>query len=144
MKRAKFNVEGLTNVTEDLYKVINSIDEVIDNYNKENILNVKVFNSSFDIFLELIGKYMGKCLVTISEPYNDGLFGVSIEKSVDMGCLPEVNSEFYKELKELNSNRGAKSDDYYYKAYRFYINNSNDIKVLYHHMVNYTNNFIKC
>ncbi len=143
MKRAQFNVEGLATVTEDLCKVIERIDFVMDDYNEDNILNVRVFNDTFDKFMDLIGKYMGKCLVTISEPYNDGLFSVSVDKSVDAGILPDVDNEFYRELKSFNKIKSAKPDDYYYTAYKFYGKNNEKIKKLYNHMVKYTNNFIK-
>jgi len=122
MKRAQFDKESLLLVTSE-----------VPDFAEEN------FKTEFTKFIELLGKYMSKCLVTISEPYNENLYSVSIDNSVDAGFLPQISSEFYNYLKGFRNCEETIKNVSYNELYKFYVDNHDSMDKLYEHMIEFTN-----
>lgn len=139
MKRAQFDKESLVLVTSELLKILKSLDDIIDINKKEKGSIEDSFKLEFTKFIKLLEKYMSKCLVTISEPYNENLYSVSIDKSVDAGFLPEISEDFYGYLKSFRHCEESIKNVPYDELYKFYVDNHHSIVKLYDHMIEFTN-----
>ncbi len=139
MKRAQFDKESLLLVTSEVPKVLKNLDDIIDTNNEKVDSTEGNFKAEFTNFIELLGKYMSKCLVTISEPYNENLYSVSIDNSVDAGFLPQISSEFYNYLKGFRNCEETIKSVSYKDLYEFYVDNHDNINKLYDHMIEFTN-----
>lgn len=139
MKRAEFDKEGLALVASDVLISLRSLDDIIE-INKTEVDSIEdSFKLEFTKFIELLGKYMSKCLVTISEPYNENLYSVSIDKSVDAGFLPEISTDFYNYLKGFRYCEESIRRIAFNELYKFYVDNHDNIVNLYHHMIEFSN-----
>ncbi len=147
MKRFEFDGKKLSMVTSDVLKVLKTLDEIIDSYNNEKPITQKymesVFKLEFDRFRNLLGKYMSKCLVTISEPYNEALYIVSIDKCIGAGFLPELTAEFYNYLKTLSASDSSIDETAYEDLVKFYKKNHDNILKLYNHMIEFANKYVE-
>jgi len=139
MKRAQFDKESLLLVISEVPKVLKNLDNIIDRNNEKIDFAEGNFKAEFTNFIELLGKYMSKCLVTISEPYNENLYSVSIDNSVDAGFLPQISSEFYNYLKGFRNCEETIKNVSYNELYKFYVDNHDNIDKLYNHMIEFTN-----
>lgn len=139
MKRAQFDKESLLLVISEIPKVLKKLDHIVDRNNEKLDTAEGNFKAEFTNFIELLGKYMSKCLVTISEPYNENLYSVSIDNSVDAGFLPQISSEFYNYLKGFKNCEETIKNVSYNELYKFYVDNHDNINKLYDHMIEFTN-----
>lgn len=139
MKRAQFDKESLLLVISEIPKVLKNLDHIVDRNNEKPDTAEGNFKTEFTNFIELLGKYMSKCLVTISEPYNENLYSVSIDNSVDAGFLPQISSEFYNYLKGFKNCEETIKNVSYNELYKFYVDNHDNINKLYDHMIEFTN-----
>ncbi len=139
MKRAQFDKESLLLVISEILKVLKNLDHIVDRNNEKLDTAEGNFKMEFTNFIELLGKYMSKCLVTISEPYNENLYSVSIDNSVDAGFLPQISSEFYNYLKGFKNCEETIKNVSYKELYKFYVDNHDNINKLYDHMIEFTN-----
>lgn len=139
MKRTQFDKESLLLVISEVPKVLKNLDNIIDTNNEKIDFSEENFKTEFTKFIELLGKYMSKCLVTISEPYNENLYSVSIDKSVDAGFFPQISSEFYNYLKNFRKCDESIKNVSYNELYKFYVDNHDNIDKLYDHMIEFTN-----
>jgi len=139
MKRAQFDKGSLLLVISEIPKVLKNLDNIIDRNNEKPDTSEGNFKAEFTNFIELLGKYMSKCLVTISEPYNENLYSVSIDNSVDAGFLPQISSEFYNYLHGYRNCGETIKNISYNELYKFYVDNHDNIDKLYNHMIEFTN-----
>jgi hypothetical protein len=138
MKRAEFDKNSLVSVTSEVPKVLRNLDDIIDTSKGKIDSTEGTLKLEFTKFIELLGKYMSKCLVTISEPYNENLYSVSIDKSVDAGFLPQISSEFYNYLKRFKNCKESIKNVSYNELYKFYVDNHDNIAKVYDHMIVFT------
>lgn len=138
MKRAEFDKNSLVSVTSEVPKVLRNLDDIIDTSKGKIDSTEGTLKLEFTKFIELLGKYMSKCLVTISEPYNESLYSVSIDKSVDAGFLPQISSEFYNYLKNFKNCKESIKNVSYNELYKFYVDNHDNIAKIYDHMIVFT------
>ena len=139
MKKTEFDPKSLTNITTEMSSVFENLDNIIDN-DENDTTSKNLFELEFEKFRLLLGKYMGKCLATVCEPFNESLYSASLKKCVEIGFLPEVSDEFYEFLGKVNPLSNPKNKISSDEISKFYSSNHEKMNLLYEHISNYIQN----
>lgn len=139
MKKTEFDPKSLTNITSEMSSIFENLDKIIDN-DENDTKSKNLFELEFEKFRLLLGKYMGKCLATVCEPFNESLYSASLKKCVEIGFLPEISDEFYEFLGKINPLSNPKNKISSDEISKFYSSNHEKMNLLYEHISNYIKN----
>lgn len=142
MKKIEFDSKSLINITSEMSGIFENLDNIIDN-DEKSTASQNLFELEFEKFKLLLGRYMGKCLATVCEPFNESLYAVSLKKCVEIGFLPEISDEFYSFLGKINPLSNPKNNISSDDITKFYKNNHSQMNILHEHICNISNKYIK-
>ena len=133
MKKFEFDSKSLINVKNEISNIFENLDNILENEEKSKT-SQNLFELEFEKFRLLLGRYMGKCLTTVCEPFNETLYSISLKKCVEIGFLPEISDEFYSFLGKINPLSNPKNNISSEDVINFYKNNHNEMNILHEHI----------
>lgn len=140
MKKIEFDSKSLMNITNEMSGIFENLDNIIDN-DEKNTTFQNLFELEFEKFRISLGRYMGKCLTTVCEPFNESLYSVSLKKCVEIGFLPEISDEFYSFLGKINPLSNPKNNISSDDISNFYKNNHSEMNLLHDHICNISHKY---
>lgn len=142
MKKFEFDSKSLFNIADEMVLILDNIDNLLDD-DEKTTASQNLIELEFEKFKLLLGKYMGKCLATVCEPFNESLYSVSLKKCVEIGFLPEISDEFYSFIGRVNPLSNSKNRISSEDISNFYKLNHSKLNMLQEHIFNTGNKYIK-
>lgn len=142
MKKFEFDSKSLFNIADEMVLILDNIDNLLDD-DEKTTASQNLIELEFEKFKLLLGRYMGKCLATVCEPFNESLYSVSLKKCVEIGFLPEISDEFYSFIGRVNPLSNSKNRISSEDISNFYKLNHSKLNMLQEHIFNTGNKYIK-
>lgn len=142
MKKFEFDSKSLFDIADEIALIFDNLDNILDN-DEKTTASQNLIELEFEKFKLLLGRYMGKCLATVCEPFNESLYSVSLKKCVEIGFLPEISDEFYSFIGRVNPLSNSKNRLSAEDISNFYKLNHAKLNMLQEHIFNTGNKYIK-
>lgn len=142
MKKFEFDSKSLFNIADEMALIFDNLEKLLDN-DEKTTASQNLVELEFEKFKILLGRYMGKCLATVCEPFNESLYYVSLKKCVEIGFLPEISDEFYSFIGRVNPLSSSKNRISAEDISSFYKLNYAKLNILQEHIFNTGSKYIK-